>query len=118
MNSSFPQLKFRIGRKHLSKLFIAFIRPTLEYASIVWDGCSARDIVKLEKVQLSVARIVTGLPILTSRESINTGWQTLQNRRYGAKMVTMFNIHNGGAPSYLNGIIPKYKFCLILDFTK
>ena len=70
---SLPQSTFRIRMKHLSKLYIACIRPTLEYASIVWDGCSAHDIVKLEKVQLSVARIVTGLPIFTSRESVNTG---------------------------------------------
>ena len=76
------KLKFRIGRKHLSKLYISFIRPTIEYASIVWDGGSAHDIEKLEKVQLSAARIVIGLPIFTSRESLytETGWQTLQNR--------------------------------------
>ena len=92
----------------MSKLYISFIRPNIEYASIVWDGCSARDIEKLEKVQLSAARIVTGLPIFTSRESLytETGWQTLQNRRYIAKMVAMFKIHNGGATSYLNDIIP------------
>ena len=62
----------------------------------------------LEKVQLSAARIVTGLPIFTSRESFytETGWQTLQNRSYIAKMVTMFKIHNGGAPSYSNDILP------------
>ena len=42
--------------------------------------------------------------IFTSREYLytETGWQTLQNRRYTAKIVTMFKIHNGGAPSYLN----------------
>ena len=68
------KLKFKIGRKHLSKLYIVFIRPTLEYASIVWDGCSAQDIEKLEKVQLSAARIVTGLPIFASRESLYTDY--------------------------------------------
>ena len=31
----------------------------LEYASIVWDGCSYQDADKLEKVQLIAARIVT-----------------------------------------------------------
>ena len=69
------KLKFKIGRKHLLKLYIVFIRPTLEYASIVWDGCSAHDI---EKVQVSAARIVTGLPIFAFRESLytETGWQT------------------------------------------
>ena len=56
------------------------------YASIVRDCCSAHDIEKLEKLQLSAARIVTGFPIFTSRESLSTetGWQTLQNRRYTA----------------------------------
>ena len=66
----------------------------------------------LEKVQLSAARVVLGLHIVTSRETLytETGWQTLQNRRYAAKKVTMFIIHNGGAPSNLNDIIPdKYK---------
>ena len=87
----------------MSKLYIVSIRPTLEYASIVWDGCSAHDIDKLEKVQLSAARILTGLPIFASRESIytETGWQTLQNRRYAAKMITMFKIYNGYAPPFL-----------------
>ena len=73
---SLPQSTFRIRMKHLSKLYIAyvaFIRPTLEYASIVWDGCFAHDIEKLEKVQISAARIFTDLPIFTSRESLYTG---------------------------------------------
>ena len=92
----------------MSKLYIGFIRPTLEYAPIVWDGCSAYDIEKLEKVQLSAARIATGLLIFASRESIytETGWQTLQNRRYAAKMITMFKIYNDYVPPYLNDIIP------------
>ena len=43
-----------------------------------------------------------------SRESLytETGWQTLQNRRYAAKMITMFKIDNGNAPPYLNDSIP------------
>ena len=65
-------------------MFIVFIRQNLVYASIVWDDCPAHDIEKLEKVQLSAARIVTGLPIFTFRESLYTGWDTLQNRRYAA----------------------------------
>ena len=103
-------MKFKIGRRHFSKLYIVFIRPTLEYASTVLDGCSAHDIEKLEKVQLSAARIVTGLPIFASRESLytETGWQTLQNRRYAAKMITMFKIYNGYAPPYLNDTIPDF----------
>ena len=39
---------------------------------------SAHVIEKLEKVQLSAARIVTGLAVFVSRESLctKTGWQT------------------------------------------
>ena len=87
-------LKFRIGRKLISKLYISFIRSTLEYASFFRDGCFAHDIENLEKVQLSAARIVTGLPSFKSRESLytETGWQTLQNRHYTAKMVKISKI--------------------------
>ena len=38
----------------------------LEYPSMFWDGCAKQDVEnaeKLEKVQLTAARIVTGLPI-------------------------------------------------------
>ena len=55
-------------QKKLSKMFKTFIRPILEYASVVWDGCTNSD--KLEKEQQYAARIVTGLPILTSKASL------------------------------------------------
>ena len=98
------KLKFKISRNHLSKYYLAFIRPTLEYASTVWDGCSAIDSDKLEKVQLCAARIVTGLPIFASRESLysETGWQTLKSRRYVSKMTTMFKICN----DYVSKLFP------------
>ena len=67
-------------------------------------GCSACDIKKFGKEQFYAARIVTGLPIFASSESLDTEtvWQTLQNRRYAAKMITVFKINNGCAPPYLN----------------
>lgn len=114
VNSAFKKcgllkkLKYKLGREHLSKLYISFIRPTLEYASIVWDGCSVHDADKLEKVQLCAARIVTGLPIFVSREALylETGWEILQTRRYIPKMKTMFKFNMGSLPDYLFDIIP------------
>lgn len=47
----------------------SFIRPTVEYALVVWNGCSMHDTDKLERDQLCTARIVTGLPICCLRES-------------------------------------------------
>ena len=37
----------------------------LEYATILWDGCSKHNAEKLEKVQLTAPRIVTRHPIGT-----------------------------------------------------
>ena len=56
---------FRIGRS----CTLYLLDPLLNTPQYVWDGCSAQDIEKLEKVQLSAARIVTSLPIFAHRES-------------------------------------------------
>lgn len=44
----------------MSKLQIEFIRPTLEFRSVVWDDYSVHNTDKVEKVQLYAASIVTG----------------------------------------------------------
>ena len=102
------KLKFTLDRTNLSKMYITFIRPVLEYASVVWDGCNMFDMERLEKVQLSAARIVTGLPILASTDSLytETGWESLVSRRNKAKLITMFKIHTNQVPEYLSNIIP------------
>lgn len=48
------KLKFTLSRTNLSKMYITFIRPVLEYASVVWDGCNMFDMERLEKVQLNL----------------------------------------------------------------
>ena len=64
------KMKFILDRQTLSKLYCVFIRPLLEYACELWDGCSRFDTDKLEKLQLEAARIVTGLPCYASRQSL------------------------------------------------
>ena len=51
-------------------MYVTFVRPLLEYASVVLDGGSILDTDKLKKVQLYAAGIVTGLPILALKESL------------------------------------------------
>ena len=77
------KLKFILSTQALSNIYLTFIRPVLEYACEMWDGCYERDIEKLEKIQLETARIVTGLTIFASKDSLyfKTGWETLANRR-------------------------------------
>jgi hypothetical protein len=87
-------------------MYIAFIGLLLEYASDVWDGCTVFQVDVLEKFQLHAARIVTGLPIISSRESLylETGWEPLSNRRETSKLTTMFKVHNNFAPTYVKDI--------------
>ena len=89
---------------------VTFVRPILEHVSVVWAGCSISDI--LEKVQLYAARIVTGLPILASRESLyfETGSEQLCERRRKAKLTTMYKMHTN--------IVPQYRCDTIANFRK
>ena len=54
------KLKFRIDRKALETIYMAFIRPILEYADVVWCNITKYEEDELEKIQLEAARIVTG----------------------------------------------------------
>ena len=92
-------------------MYITFVRPILEYASVVWDGCAISDLEKLEKVQLHAARIVTGLSILASKESLyfETGWEPLNERRRKAKLITMYKMHHNTVPQYLCDTIVNFR---------
>ena len=43
------KLTFILSKHALSNIYLTFIRPVLEYACEVWDGCYERDIEKFEK---------------------------------------------------------------------
>jgi hypothetical protein len=59
-----------LKRDYLENNYLVFIRPILEYASEVWDNCRRTNCNRLEKVQIEAARIVTGLSIYGSFDSI------------------------------------------------
>jgi len=44
-------LKYVLNRQTLVKICKCFIRPVLEYASEVWDGCSQYDKQRLKSIQ-------------------------------------------------------------------
>ncbi|KAK3082452.1 hypothetical protein FSP39_012409 [Pinctada imbricata] len=102
------KLKYVLSRKSLDKIYNTFILPTLEYASEVWDGCSEGDSYKLEKIHHQAARIVTGLPLYTSIDSLylETGWMSLKERREYKKLNLFYKIHNRMAPDYILDILP------------
>ena len=102
------KIKYRFPKTTLNKVYCTYIRPLLEYASEVWDGCTQADCTRLEQVQLNAARIVTGLPIFASQNSLyyETGWDTPADRRKNKKLNLMYKITNNEAPSYLSDLLP------------
>ena len=101
------KLKYTLSRDKLNKIFNTFILPSLEYACKVWDGLNINDAEKLEKVQLDAGRIVTGLPLFSSREAIyfETGWEPLKDRRERRKLCLFYKIHNKLVPTFLSDIV-------------
>ena len=48
------KLKFTIRRKTFNQIYISFLRPILEYGSVVWDNCTLNEKDKLEKFKLKL----------------------------------------------------------------
>ena len=88
---------------------MSFIRPKLEYGSVIWDDCSKHDKDRLENFQIKAARIVTGAKKGTSHEVLykELNWDKLSDRRQQNKITFMHKIVNNHVPDYLLEILPK-----------
>ena len=53
-------LKYKLDRRTLDILYLAHVRPILEYCDVIFDNCSILSLEKLESLQRDAARIVTG----------------------------------------------------------
>ena len=76
---------------------MSFIRPVLEYGDIVWDNCNVRESTILEDIQITAARIITGLRINSSRSNHyqELGWDMLCVRRKVHKLILFYKIVYG-----------------------
>ena len=77
------KLKYSISRNALNQMYMPFLLPVAEYASVVLDGCSEQDSQTLQKNQTKAACLVTGLTRSVSLENLfkECGWTTLSKRR-------------------------------------
>ena len=102
------KLQYKLDRKTLETIYLSFIRPKLEYGSIIWDDCNIREKVRLEKIQLRAARLVTGAKKGTSHELLynELNWDKLEVRRHNDKLKFMHKIVNKNMPNYLCEILP------------
>ena len=96
-------LKFRICRKSLEQIYLAFIGPLLGYCDAVWDNCSVKNKKQLESIHVEAGRIITGATKLCSIGKLFTdlGWESLQSRRNKHKLTIFYKILNGITPDYL-----------------
>ena len=101
-------LKFNLDRKTLEIMYLSFIRPILEYADCIWDNCNNQEINEIEKIQIEAGRIVTGATKSCSKIKIleETGWDSLQTRRYKHRMITFYKIIGQHGPRYLFNLLP------------
>ena len=108
MSDVLKHLKYDLDRYSLERSYVSFIRPKLEYASVIWDNCNTLDSDRLEAFQLGIARTVTGARRGTSHASLysETNWQTLKERRTLNKLKFLIKIESGQSPQYLQSLLP------------
>ncbi len=101
-------LKYKLDRATLETMYFSFIRPTLEYASVVWMNCNKTESDLLESVQKRAARIVSGAIIRTPSDIIyeELCWPRLYKRREYSALCLFHKMVNKKAPDYLNDLVP------------
>ena len=103
-------LKYFLSRSCLEKLYIAFVRPLLEYADIVWENCTNEEKRDIELVQHEAARIVSGATKFCNIDALlsELKWDSLAERRRKHRLIKFYQMKTGLAPSYLSNLIPQH----------
>ena len=55
--SMLHKFKIKLNRENLENIYFSYIRPVLEYACELWEGCTILDLNKIEQIQHEAARI-------------------------------------------------------------
>ena len=100
---------YKLDRKSLETLYTSYVRPTLEYASEVWDGCTNEEKQLIEGVQLEGARIALGAKRGTSHAQLYEAiqWEPLQIRRNKQKLNMIYKVVNGPISPNLRELLPE-----------
>jgi len=82
--------------QNLTRAFVTYVRPILEYSSAVWSPSLITLINKIESVQRNFTKRLPGLQNLNYGERLNTlKLKSLEHRRLITDLVTCYNIiHN------------------------
>jgi hypothetical protein len=83
-----------------SAAYTSMVRPTMEYASSVWDPTNRKKIGNLEKVQKRAARFVFNnytdrTPGGVTKMVKSLKWEKLEERRKSNRLCMLYKIKNG-----------------------
>ena len=89
-------------------IYCTFVRPILEYGSVIFDGCITRLSDQLESIQRQAALAATRAYKNTSSLNLlsECGLPTLQSRRTKAKLILFYKIQMNICPSYMKTLLP------------
>ena len=80
----------------LTRAFCTFVRPLLEFSSIIWSPYFKKDIYKIEAVQRSFTKAIGNLRHLSYKDRlINLEIDSLQCRRLKSDLVMCYKMLNG-----------------------
>ena len=97
-----------LDRYSLTKIYICYIRPLLEYADVVWAGLMGQEQDQLESVQLAAMRTITGAKRGTSHHELysETGLEHLEERPQNHRLVLLYKIINEETTEVLRQRVP------------
>ena len=94
----------RFGRKPLLKLYLAYIRPILEYGDYIWSNITKEEEERLEKVQLAAIRIITGNKMGTGQFGLyrELDLPKLTVRRYTSRLIKFYDVFHRTTRARMN----------------
>ena len=92
-----------VSQAVLNNIYLTLVRPALEYCSSTWGKLPVSEVNRLQQIQNTAARAVTGALYFTSIESLHTelGWPYLETRRKYFRLCLFHRIKTQTAPEYL-----------------
>ena len=103
-------LKPSITPAAMALIYTTYIRPKLEYGSLVYSSLSTTLADKLERFQRKAARLCLGLPLFKPADHSSllhrVHWPTLSSRRHLTRLVFGYRLMHRTVPPHLMSLIP------------
>ena len=92
-------LQLKLSRSSLKRLYKSLVHPVMEYADVVWDGCTEGECDLREHVQYETAQIVTGAIKGTSKHRLALELrEEMRSRRAVHRGILYYKIVNNLCP--------------------